>query len=301
MEFKYYSVKHIQNFINSHNLSINKSFGQNFLINAGVTDTIADRINAKPEDTIVEIGCGLGSLTNRLVDKGNRFIGFEIDKAYIKHLKDTFGHYSNFNLVEGDFLKTARDAKEKFNLSGKNVIFTGNLPYNITTPIIEMIFKVFPDFKNAAFMMQKEVAERVISPEGSKKYGSLSIFCQYNSIPKIIARVHAASFYPKPKIDSTVVLFEPRLEKFEVDDEAIFFKLVKSLFHSRRKQIKNNLTVSPYLSYLPKDIIYEALDLENIPHTQRGENLSIEQIVSLSNRIFQLSDRSKKLDEYDSK
>ena len=286
MEFKYYSVNEINKFIADNGLSINKKFGQNFLINAGVADTIIRKLDPGKDHVIVEIGCGLGSLTNKLTATGNRIIGFEIDIAYIRHLKKIFGSMKNFHLIEGDFLKKLPELKTILK-PGSKVIFTGNLPYYITTPIMESIFTADIPFESACFMVQKEVGSRITANEGTKQYGSLSIFSQFYSDPSIIADVSAGSFYPKPRVDSAVVLFKKH-DRYQSVDKKLFFKLARSLFINRRKQLKNNLSISPFLQGIDKSLIFTALENAGIPLSERGEKLSIEKIILLTSELKKL-------------
>lgn len=284
MEFKYYSIKEINRFLKDNNLAVNKKFGQNFLINAGVVSSLVTKLELTKDDVVVEIGCGLGSLTHRLVESGCRVIGCEIDHAYIRHLKELFKEYDNFSLVEGDFLKKFDEIKEMLP-AGKRIVFAGNLPYYITTPIMEKVFTSGIDFDKLCFMVQKEVGERIAATEGTKQYGSLSIFCQYYTEPEIAVRVGADSFYPAPNVDSIIIIFNRRHEREEVSNEELFFKVARSLFISRRKQLKNNLQKSPFLQGVTKEQINEALEKSEIPLNERGEKLSISRIARLSNEL----------------
>lgn len=287
MEFKYYSVKEILNFLEVNGLSVNKRFGQNFLINSGVCDSIVKSLDITGDDIVFEVGCGLGSLTNRIVSSPcKQVIGFEIDNAYIKHIKDLFKDEEKFSLVPGDFLKNFETVTGQFKGKKQNLIITGNLPYYITTPIIEKIFTSGVKFTKAAFMMQKEVAERIVSPPGSKKYGSISVFCNYYSEPKIVAKITAGSFYPQPNVDSAVVRFTMKNDKVPVVDEKTFFKVTRSLFINRRKQLKNNLMSSPLFENLTQDDVAQVLEESGIKPTDRGETLSIERIALLSDNIY---------------
>jgi 16S rRNA (adenine1518-N6/adenine1519-N6)-dimethyltransferase len=224
-----------------------------------------------------------------LIQTGASIIGFEIDNAYIKYLENDFSQYKNFSLIKGDFLK---ETDEVFNKINKNIngrlIIVGNLPYYITTPILDKIFTGGINFDLLIFMMQKEVAERIISKEGNKTYGSLSIFCQLFSKPKIIARISPKSFYPQPKIESCLVLFEKNTNSPDIKDKDLFFKIVKSLFINRRKQLKNNLLMSPLLKF-EASVIFTALANTGIPETIRGEDLDIKAIINLSNEIHRLT------------
>lgn len=294
MDFKYYSVKEINAFLKANGLAVNKKFGQNFLINSGVCDTIVKNLELMPDDVVFEIGCGLGSLTNRLIDSPvGKVVGFEIDNAYQKHLKNQFKDYSKFTLVSGDFLKEFENAIKTHLAAGQKPVITGNLPYYITTPIMEKIFTGTPGFSRATFMMQKEVGERVVSKAGSKKYGSLSIFCQYYSEPKIIANISPASFYPQPNVNSVVLRFVHKKCEPSADNERLFFAVARSLFINRRKQLKNNFAFSPFLKSIPLEFIFQAMEQCAIPLEERGENLNIEQIIHLSNVIHTLNSESK--------
>ncbi len=289
MEFKYYSVKEIQNFIETNNLSVNKKFGQNFLINSGVADTIAKSLEITGEDIVIEIGCGLGSLTNRLLAcNPYKLYGFEIDNAYIIHLQGIFKEFDNFNLVAGDFLKTSASVFEECIKSGRRIVIAGNLPYYITTPIFEKIFTSGINYSKATFMIQREVAGRLTATPGHKEYSSLTVFTQFYNKVSIAAKISPASFYPPPNVDSAVIVFSRHENRIPVKDEELFIKTARSLFISRRKQIKNNFVMSPFLSGYGKDILIEAIANSSIPMTERGENLSLEQIAKLSDELFNL-------------
>ncbi len=294
MSFKYFSIREIQNFINENNLAIHKKYSQNFLINSGVVDTIIKYSEIQKDDLVIEIGCGLGSLTYKIIEKNCTLIGFEIDKAFIKLLKSQFSNNSNFILVEGDFIKEIDKVISKININNYNKIkILGNLPYNITTPILNKIFTTPIFFDLLIFMMQKEVAERITAKEGSKKYGSLSIFSQFYSNPKIIANISPRSFYPSPKVESSYVYFQRAENKYHVFDKKLFFKIARSLFSNRRKQIKNNLLLSPILNDIEKENIINALNNSKIPFEIRGEMLSIDKIVELSNEFYKLINHEK--------
>jgi len=289
MQFKYFSVKEIQRFINENDIAVRKKFGQNFLINSGAVDRIINYSNINEKDAVIEIGCGLGSLTNRLIEKGCQVFGFEIDRVYVQNLRKMFTEYENFKLIEGDFLKNVEGLFKEINIKDyNNIIILGNIPYYITTPILEKIFLTPIYYDKLVFMVQKEVANRIVSKEGSKEYGSLSIFCQYFTIPKIIAKLSPKSFYPSPKVDSAVVYFDKNNDRLKADNEKLFFKIARSIFINRRKQIKNNLFLSPLLKEIDNDKKITALKITGIPEIIRGEVLSINKIIELSNNLNDL-------------
>jgi 16S rRNA (adenine1518-N6/adenine1519-N6)-dimethyltransferase len=289
MQFKYFKIDEIQNFIKVNRLAIQKKFGQNFLVDPAVAEKIVGSVEIGKNDLIIEIGCGLGSLTHKLVDFGCQVIGFEIDWAYIRLLNNTYKKVPNFKLIEGDFLKEVKTLADTLkNEKYEKVHIFGNLPYNITSPILDRIFKTPLYFDEIIFMVQKEVGHRITAKEGSKKYGSLSVFCQYYCVPEIIMDVSSSSFYPVPKVDSSVICLRKRLDPFEVKDTGLFFRVAHSLFMNRRKQIKNNLLISTLLKDIQRDILVKALDNTGIPLSERGENLPISKIAELSNEIYRL-------------
>ncbi len=284
MDFKFYSVGEIKQYLDSLNLTVNKSFGQNFLINAGVADGIVRAMDINEEDLVFEIGCGLGSLTNRILIKKPDFYGFEIDKGYITHLNKLFSSEPRFHLIAGDFLKTFEKSVAEIDRSKyRQTVFAGNLPYYITTPILDKIFKSEFGFDKIITMVQKEVAERITAGPGTKKYGSLSIFCQFYAEPKIISSVKPASFYPRPAVDSTVILFTKRKVSYNVKSTELFFKFVNSIFMNRRKQLKNNIECAVKLSPDEKEMIINGLSKSSVPLTGRGEELNIAKIVEIIN------------------
>jgi 16S rRNA (adenine1518-N6/adenine1519-N6)-dimethyltransferase len=290
MEFRYYSIPAIKQFIQAHGLAIHKKMGQNFLVNAGVVQTIIDNAKIRKSDICFEIGCGLGSVTSRLIKSGASVIGFELDKAYATHLRTIFADYTNFSLVEGDFLKTSGEVIDTTRADKEGrILYFGNLPYYITTPILEHIFTNRYRFDALYFMMQREVANRITASPGTKEYGSLSIFCNYFSQPRIISRVSASSFYPKPNVDSAVLSFTRKRDAVTADNEDLFLRLARSLFINRRKQIRKNLGLSPFLTPIEKGHVSAALEACSISPQVRGETLSVEMVLSMANQLHSLS------------
>jgi 16S rRNA (adenine1518-N6/adenine1519-N6)-dimethyltransferase len=287
MEFKYYNIKEIQNYLKTNNIVLQKKFGQNFLINAGAAGSILDKINISKNDLVLEIGCGIGNLTNKILEKGCKVIGFELDKEYIKILKTQFASY-NFELVEGDFLKNAKKIFASIDKSlYERIILIGNLPYYITREIFEKVFTSNLHFDICCFMVQKEVTERIMANVKDERYSYFSIISQVNKDVKLIASLSPDSFFPTPNVSSDMILFT-RNEKYKITDESLFFRLSKSLFLSRRKKILNNLNLSSFLSETEKKIIPDALTNQGISTDIRGEILSIEEIAKLSNEISKL-------------
>ena len=266
--------------IRAKNFKAKKSLGQNFLINSEIIDFIAS--NANSDDEILEIGPGLGFVTEKLVQKAKKVVALEIDKDAIKILNKNLSEYKNFCLIEKDILKTNI---EDLPFSDKKIKVIANIPYYITSPILvhllgeidELNHKNRSKIKELVLMVQKEVAQRIIADENSsnKEYGQLSILSQMYCDTQIIKEVPKNCFSPMPKVDSSIV-------KFVVNDEPkteitrLLRKTVKAIFQARRKNIKNSLLNAGFLN------VEEALLKANVDKTERGEKLSIEKIKDIA-------------------
>ena len=252
-----------------------KSLGQNFLKDQNIINKISDSINPSSDDLIIEIGPGAGALTKRLVNKGVDVICFEIDtrlKAILEGIKA-----DNLKIVFNDFLKV--NLSEYIDYSKyKNLYFVGNLPYYITTAIINKIIDESKPYE-ITIMVQKEVADRFMAAPGSRDYGSLSVFLQYNFEVSKVCNAPRGCFEPIPNVDSSVVKFISN-KKYNVNDEELFYKLVKDSFKQKRKNLRNNLK-----SY-DLDLISSVLSKYNKDLTVRAENLSVQEFVEISNVLF---------------
>lgn len=259
------------------NFEYKKSLGQNFLIDHNIINKIVSSVELGPDPLIIEIGPGSGALTKKLVELDAQIVCFEIDtrlKPELSKIKS-----KNLEIIFDDFLKI--NLKEfLFNKKYKSLYFIANLPYYITTPIINKIYNE-ADADAMLLMVQKEVADRFAAKPSTKDYGSLSVFLQYNyKVSKAIV-VSKHCFYPRPKIDSTVVKFEKLNNKIKVKNEELFYKLIKDSFKQKRKNIKNNL-----ISYDLKRV-EEVLKKHNKDLTARAESLSIEEFADIANNIFE--------------
>jgi 16S rRNA (adenine1518-N6/adenine1519-N6)-dimethyltransferase len=286
MDFKYYSVKEIIYFLKEKGISCQKKFGQNFLIDPAIADSITESLEINENDLVLEIGCGIGSLTNKILGKGCRVIGFEIDRAFIRFLKEYFTS-DKFTLIEGDFLKEADKvfgAIKKENYGQIKIV--GNLPYYITKPIIEKIFTSSFEFDSYCIMVQKEVADKMRSNEGGKKYSFLSIISQVNKDLSVVCDAGHDSFFPSPDVESEVLMFKPAKNKIEILNKKIFFDLAKSLFLNRRKKITNNLNLSPFFNPKEKELLKKILYNFKISDNLRGENIPIDSIIRISNELW---------------
>lgn len=265
--------------LNQYGLRANKKLGQNFMINQDVIDQIVEKAEITDEDVIIEIGPGIGSLTKSLFQKAKKVIVIELDPNMVDILKARFGTVNNLEIIYGDVLKTDISTLIE---DYKSVKVVANLPYYITTPIIMKLLEEKLNLKSITVMVQKEVGERICSTYKDKEYGAITISVQYYSNPKIIIDVPKENFLPSPEVDSCVIkldlLEKPRVE---VNDEKMFFKIVKGAFTQRRKTIQNSLTCSGK----SREEIADILSNLNIDMKLRAENLSIEQFAQIANCI----------------
>ena len=278
----YNSAAALRAFLDSEGLGMRKKFGQNFLINPAVRQSLVDALGAKNGDEAWEIGPGLGAMTAMLLERGIKVSAFEIDDGFIRALKKIFAGESGLNLIEGDVMKTWKHQREA-------PFLFGNLPYNIAASFLAELIENGRLFTRAVVTVQKEIALRMAASAGSRDYSSFSVLCSsvYNVKPLMLIR--PSSFYPKPNVDSMGVLLENKnAERYP----AVFYPLVRSLFASRRKTIKNNLTV--FLSslkgkngaeYSSQDVCAALLAENGISLNERAENLETGAFLSLAKSI----------------
>lgn len=272
-----YSKNEVQNYLKENSIFPNKNRGQNFLCDKNIANNIANiRVNNRSKYAL-EIGGGLGSLSEILINiyKENLTI-VEYDKALYKHL---IKRYSNINIIHKDILTVSIEEIKK---EVKFDIY-GNIPYNIASPIMEWLFcDSYKKWNYAVFMVQSDFANRLIAKPNTENYSALTLFANFMSDIKLEYNVSKEVFYPKPNVESSVISIVPKEIDFEILD---IFKLVsKTLFHNRRKNIKNNFINSPYIN-IEKEKIDEILDKANIDKNDRGESLSLEEVKKLSNII----------------
>ena len=268
--------------LKKYNFSFQKRFGQNFLIDTHVLEKIVDEAGIDEDDCVLEIGPGIGTMTQYLCERAGRVIAVEIDKALIPILNDTLSSYSNVEIINEDILKVdITNLCNKYN-NGRPIKVVANLPYYITTPIIMGLFESGCPLESITIMVQKEVADRMKCGPGSKDYGALSLAVQFYSSPEIVAYVSPESFIPKPGVGSAVIRLT-RYEKppVEVDDEKYMFALIRAAFNMRRKTMVNSL-MSSNLG-LTKEEILEAIKNLGLSATVRGEALTLEEFAALSN------------------
>ena len=270
-----------------YNFSFQKKFGQNFLIDPHVLDKIITAAQISKEDTVLEIGPGIGTMTQYLAEAAGRVIAVEIDKGLIPILEETLSSYHNVTVLCEDILKVNLAALTAEN-GGRPLKVVANLPYYITTPIIMALFESRVPLASITVMVQSEVADRMQTGPGSKDYGALSLAVQYYAKPEIVARVPASCFLPRPNVDSTVV----RLTKYEkplveAADEAFLFAVIRASFNQRRKTLANGLANAGGLgvSRVQVEAVLEEMGLSSMV---RGETFTLEQFAELSNRLLQM-------------
>ncbi len=260
-----------------------KKFGQNFLIDTHVLNKIVSAAQITKDDVVLEIGPGIGTLTQYLAYHAKEVIAVEIDKALIPILEDTLSAYPNVTVLNEDILKVNVNELVNEKNGGRPIKVVANLPYYITTPIIMGLFESHVPVESITVMVQKEVADRMQVGPGTKDYGALSLAVQYYAKPYIVANVPQNCFMPRPKIGSAVIRLT-RHEKppVEVKDEKLMFRLIRASFNQRRKTLANGLKNDPSLPY-DKEVIERAITACGLPLTVRGETLTLEAFAGLAN------------------
>lgn len=269
--------------LQKYNFVFQKKFGQNFLIDTHVLDKIIRAAEIGKDDCVLEIGPGIGTMTQYLACAARKVIAVEIDRTLIPILQDTLDGYDNVKVINEDVLKVdiGKLAEEENN--GKPLKVVANLPYYITTPIIMGLFENHVPLQSITVMVQKEVADRMQTGPGSKDYGALSLAVQYYAKPYIVANVPPNCFMPRPKVGSAVI----RLERYNnppvsVENEALMFRIVRASFNQRRKTLANGLKNSAELDFT-KDEIEQAVGRLGRGASVRGEALTLEEFANLSN------------------
>lgn len=276
--------------LQKHGLSLKKSLGQNFLIDANVLRNLVRHLDVKPDTGVVEIGPGIGALTEPLAELAEKVVTVEIDGRLIPVLQEVCNSYNNVRVVHADILKlNVRELASEFR-PGQDLIAAANLPYYITTPILMKLLHGGLTFRSIVVMMQKEVAKRITASPGEKDYGSLSIAVQYYARTQVVMNVPKTAFMPNPGVDSAVLHLAIRPEPVTaVGNEEFFFQVVRACFGQRRKTIFNNLT--RFFSGLEKATIRNDLQTAGLDPTRRAETLSIDEFAHLSDTLLPLSDK----------
>ena len=270
--------------INKYSFAFQKKFGQNFLIDSNILESIVSAADITKDDFVLEIGPGIGTMTQYLCEAARQVVAVEIDKMLIPILKDTLSEYDNVEVINQDVLKLDIKALAQEKNNGKPIKVVANLPYYITTPIIMGLFESKVPIESITIMVQKEVADRMQTGPGSKDYGALSLAVQYYADAKVQLNVSASCFMPRPNVDSAVIKLTAH-EKPVVDvDEALMFKVIRASFNQRRKTLGNGLKNSSELDYTKEEIV-QAIKAIGKEENIRGEKLTLEEFAALSNSL----------------
>ena len=269
--------------IQKYQFAFQKKFGQNFLIDGHVLEKIINAAGVGKEDMVLEIGPGIGTMTQYLAENAGKVVAVEIDKNLIPILQETLSGYENVTVINEDILKVDIKAlAEEYN-QGRPIKVVANLPYYITTPIIMGLFESGVPIDNSTVMVQKEVADRMQSGPGTKDYGALSLAVQYYAKPYIVANVPPNCFIPRPNVGSAVIRLTRHEEPpVKVTDPALMFELIRASFNQRRKTLQNGLNNAQNLNFT-KEQIGSAIEHMGLPATVRGEALTLEQFAGLAN------------------
>lgn len=269
--------------MNKYNITANKNYGQNFLIDENIVESIVEKAEVCKDDLVIEIGPGLGTLTKYLLDSAGKVICIELDTNVLKILNDRFSLYNNFELINNDVLKV--DLKELIekNSEFSSVKVVANLPYYITTPIIMKLLEEKLNLKSITVMVQKEVALRLTETPGGKETGSITYSINYYTNPQIVLNVSKECFIPSPKVDSAVIKLDILKEpKVSVKNEELFFKIIKAVFLQKRKTLINSLSINGVSS---KEFLEKMLTDLNFDLKIRAEKLTLEDFAKITEYI----------------
>ena len=274
--------------LQKYKFNFQKKFGQNFLIDTHVLDKIIRESGVNQDDCVIEIGPGIGTMTQYLAENAREVVAIEIDKNLIPILKDTLSSYNNVTIINEDVLKVDIKKLAEERNQGKPVKVVANLPYYITTPIVMGLFESHVPIDSITIMVQKEVADRMQEGPGSKDYGALSLAVQYYAKPEIVANVPPNCFMPRPNVGSAVIrLTCHEKPSVEVEDENFMFDIIRASFNQRRKTLVNGLGNAGNLN-VTKEQVANVLEKMNLSPTIRGEALSLEQFAQLSNLLWKM-------------
>ena len=273
--------------LQKYKFNFQKKYGQNFLIDVSVLERIIGAARITKEDCVLEIGPGIGTMTQYLAEAAGQVVAVEIDKALIPILEETLAPYSNVTVINADVLKLdVKQIAEEKN-GGKPIKVVANLPYYITTPIIMSLFESGIPLDSITIMVHKEVAERMQVGPGTKDYGALSLAVQYYAKPEIVANVPPNCFIPRPTVGSAVIrLTRHQVPPVDVKDDHHMFALIRASFNQRRKTLANGLSNAPEL-HLSREQVTAAVERMGLSPTVRGETLTLEQFAELSNILLE--------------
>lgn len=277
------NIGNIKAILSKHGFTFSKSLGQNFLINPSVCPRMAEYGGAEKGVGVIEVGPGIGVLTCELAKRADKVISIELDKRLLPVLDETLSEFNNIKIVNNDILKIDLKKLIAEEFDGMEVVVCANLPYYITSPVIMKLLEDKLPIKSLTVMVQKEAAQRICADVGTRQSGAVTVAVNYYAKPSMLFGVSAGSFMPAPKVDSAVIrldiLSEPEVK---IDNEKLFFKVVKSAFGQRRKTLPNSLSAGLSLT---KAQVVTVLEKAEIPQNYRAEQLSMEQLANLSNSL----------------
>jgi 16S rRNA (adenine1518-N6/adenine1519-N6)-dimethyltransferase len=276
---------HTKELLKQFDFRMTKRLGQNFLIDQGILDEIIEGAELTKDDYVLEIGPGMGSMTQKLCETAGKVVAVEIDKNLLPVLKVTLSEYDNITVINGDILKLNIKDTLQEHFGDRKAKVVANLPYYITTPIIMKLLEEKLNLQSITIMVQKEVGDRIKAAPGGKEYGALSVAVQYYAKPSQVLFVPPHSFIPQPEVDSIVlkldILSKPAVE---VEDEGMFFRVVKASFGQRRKTLLNALTAGNF--GISKEQMKEVLNSVGIDEGRRGETLSLQEFANIANKLY---------------
>lgn len=277
--------------IQKYGFAFQKKYGQNFLIDTNILEKIIASAGITKEDCVLEIGPGIGTMTQYLAESAGQVVAVEIDSKLIPILGETLKDFDNITVINKDILKVdIKTLTEEYN-GGRPIKVVANLPYYITTPIIMGLFESGVPIDNITVMVQKEVADRMQVGPGTKDYGALSLAVQYYAKPSIVANVPPNCFIPRPNVGSAVIRLTRHKEPpVDVRDEALMFRLIRASFNQRRKTLQNGLNNSPEI-HVSRDCIIEAIAKLGVSPSIRGEALTLKQFAELANHLSDMMEK----------
>lgn len=273
----------IRGVMERHGFNFSKALGQNFLINPTVCPRMAEMCGADENTGVIEVGAGVGVLTAELAKRAKKVVCIELDTRLLPVLDETLAEFDNIEIINADVMKTDLRALIEEKFSGMKVVVCANLPYYITSPVITLLLESNLPIKAVTVMIQKEAADRLCTPVGSRDSGDITVCTNYYAVPETLFHVSRGSFMPAPNVDSTVIRLNIRKEPaVSVSDEKKFFKMVKAAFAQRRKTAVNSIASG---MSLPKDKVAEAITAAGLDVNVRAEKLSMEELADICEKL----------------
>ncbi len=277
----------VKDLLNRHGFKFSKALGQNFLINPTVCPRMADACGADENTGVIEVGPGFGVLTAELAKKAKKVVSVELDERLLPVLDETLAEFDNVEVINSDVLKVDLHKLIEKKFGGMKVAVCANLPYYITSPVIMHLLESKLPVENITVMVQKEAAQRLCAPVGSRDAGAVTVAVDYYADAEKIFDVSAGSFMPAPKVDSSVIRLNVRKQPpIELNDEKLFFRMVKAVFAQRRKTAANSISSGMSLS---KETVYKAIEAAGYSENVRAESFTLDELATLANEIYNVT------------